>query len=145
MTGSLLAIAWKDKPRQPMLTAPARLITPEAGVDGDFRGQPGPRQVTVLFEHNWAAACAELGEDQDWTIRRANLLIQGLANPESAGGRLRIGPVLLEITGETEPCCNMDRQWPGLTQALTPLWRGGLTTRVLEGGEVRIGDPAAFL
>ncbi|HCK85251.1 MAG TPA: MOSC domain-containing protein, partial [Hyphomonadaceae bacterium] len=58
----------------------------------------------------------------------------------AAGGRLIIGGVELAITGETKPCANMDRQWQGLTAALTPDWRGGLTARVLRGGEVCVGD-----
>ncbi|MFZ4120276.1 MAG: MOSC domain-containing protein [Caulobacterales bacterium] len=139
-TGTLIGIAWKDKPRQPMLTADAAQISTEAGLAGDFRGGPGQRQVTVLFEDDWLAACAALGSDGAWTIRRANLLVRGLANPKAAGGTLLIGPVALRVTGETEPCSNMDRQWPGLTAALTTDWRGGLTTRVAAGGEVRVGD-----
>lgn len=144
--GRLIGIAWREKPRQPMIEAQARLITPDRGIEGDFRGAPGKRQVTVLFEHNWAAACAELGEleGRPWTIRRANLFVTGIGNPERAGGLLRIGPVLLEVTGETDPCSRMDAQWQGLTTTLSSYWRGGVTTRVLEGGEVKVGDGAAF-
>lgn len=142
--GALVSIAWKIKPRQPMLTADAAMLTPEAGIAGDFRGAPGARQATILFEEDWLAACAALGETRDWTVRRANLLVRGVANPKAAGGRLRIGAALLEITGETDPCSNMDRQWPGLTAALGPDWRGGLTARVLEGGQVSVGDVVGF-
>ena len=127
-----------------MLEAEHAAISAAAGLAGDFRGAPGERQVTVLFARDWAAACAELGETRVWTIRRANLLVDGLANPRAAGGVLMIGEVELAITGETKPCANMDRQWPGLTAALTPDWRGGLTARVLRGGEVRLGDGARF-
>jgi MOSC domain-containing protein YiiM len=142
MSGSLVGIAWKPKPRQPMLTADRIIVTPEAGLEGDFRGSPGKRQVTVLFEEDWLAACTLLGETREWTMRRANFLVRGVANPQGPGGRLRIGPVLLEITGETDPCGRMDAQWPGLRAALTRDWRGGVTTRVLEGGPVAVGDAA---
>lgn len=144
-TGRLIGIAWKGIPRQPMLEAEVVAITPEAGLAGDFRGAPGERQVTILFAEDWAAACAELGETRAWTIRRANLLVDGLTNPRAAGGALSIGDVELAITGETKPCANMDRQWPGLTAVLAPDWRGGLTARVLRGGEVRLGDVARFV
>ncbi len=139
-TGRLIGIAWKEKPRQPMLEAAHAAITPAAGLVGDFRGAPGDRQVTIVFAQDWAEACAALGETRAWTIRRANLLVQGLANPRAGGGTLTIGEVELAITGETKPCANMDRQWPGLTAALSPDWRGGLTAHVLKGGEVWIGD-----
>jgi MOSC domain-containing protein YiiM len=144
MSGQLLAIAWKSKPRQPMLSASASFVTVENGIAGDFRGQPGARQVTVLFAEDWRAACAELGADLDWTARRANLFVEGLTNPRSAGGRLRIGSVVLAITGETDPCSNMDRAYQGLRAALTPNWRGGLTARVVEGGPIAIGDAVAW-
>jgi MOSC domain-containing protein YiiM len=119
-------------------------VTAEAGVAGDFRGAPGPRQVTILFEADWRAACAELNLTAPWTTRRANLLIAGLANPQAAGGVLAIGPVRLAITGETDPCGRMEQQISGLRGALTPAWRGGLTASVLVGGVLRVGDAAAW-
>jgi MOSC domain-containing protein YiiM len=143
-SGRLIGIAWKDKPRQPMREAEQAAISAAAGLAGDFRGAPGGRQVTIVFAQDWAAACAALGETRAWTIRRANLLLDGLANPRAAGGVLTIGEVEFTITGETKPCANMDRQWPGLTAMLAPDWRGGLTARVLRGGEVRLGDVARF-
>jgi MOSC domain-containing protein YiiM len=127
-----------------MRCADRALITPETGVAGDFRGRPGPRQVTLLFEQDWLDACAEQGEQRDWTIRRANLLIRGLQNPRSEGGLLWVGPVLLEITGECAPCSAMDRQWSGLTASLTPQWRGGLLARVMQGGEASVGSPVRW-
>ncbi|MEQ1618354.1 MAG: MOSC domain-containing protein [Terricaulis sp.] len=139
-SGRLIGIAWKEKPRQPMHEASHALIMLEAGVAGDFRGAPGERQVTIVFAQDWAEACAALGETRAWSIRRANLLVEGLANPRASGGVLKVGNAELAITGETKPCSNMDRQWPGLTEALSPDWRGGLTARVLRGGEVRVGD-----
>jgi MOSC domain-containing protein YiiM len=144
MTGTLLAIAWRTKPREPMIEAQSASVSVERGVAEDFRGAPGARQVTVLFEDDWKAAAADLGSAPPWTTRRANFLVSGLVNPRRAGGRVRIGGVLLQITGETDPCSNMDRQVPGLTAALMPDWRGGLTARVIAGGDVRVGDAVVF-
>ncbi len=144
-TGRLIGIAWKEKPRQPMREAVHAVITPTAGLAGDFRGAPGDRQVTIVFAEDWAEACASLRAARPWTIRRANLLVEGLPNPRAAGGTMVIGGVELAITGETKPCSNMDRQWPGLTAALEPGWRGGLTARVLNGGAVQVGDAVQLL
>lgn len=127
-----------------MRTALETHVSREAGVVGDFRGQPGKRQVSLVFAADWAAACADLGQDAPWTLRRANFLVEGLANPRMAGGRVRIGAALLEVTGETDPCARMDAQLQGLRAALTPDWRGGVLARVLEAGAVRVGDAAAF-
>ena len=59
---------------------------------------------------------------------------------ETKGNRLKIGDVLLEITGETDPCFRMDEQQEGLQEALRPHWRGGVTCRVLSEGQIAVGD-----
>ena len=39
----------------------------------------------------------------------------------------------------------MEEAHAGLLKALHPDWRGGITTRVLEGGVLKIGDPVEVL
>ena len=50
-----------------------------------------------------------------------------------------MGDALLEITGETDPCARMEQVHKGLFQALARHWRGGVTCRVLKGGELLKG------
>jgi MOSC domain-containing protein YiiM len=114
-------------------------LAPDFGVEGDARGKPGRRQVTILFLEDWAAACFALGAERPWITRRANLLVEGLYNPRAAGGTLAIGKARLLITGECDPCQKMDAAWPGLQDALKPNWRGGLTATVIEGGDIETG------
>ena len=121
------------------------MVSVETGIGSDSRGvvrvgSKGNRQVTVLAKETWDLACDEVGASPAWTARRANLLVEGLALPTVAGARLRIGSVELLVTGETEPCSRMDDVAAGLRAALTPDWRGGVTCRVLSGGEIAIGD-----
>ncbi len=139
-TGKLVAIATREATRAPMQVLDAAMVSEAHGVEGDFRGKPGPRQVTVLDEEAWAAACAALGEDLPWTLRRSNLLVRGIDLKESLGARLRVGGALLEVTEETEPCMVMDKQHAGLRSALGPDWRGGVSCRVIEGAAVAVGD-----
>jgi MOSC domain-containing protein YiiM len=123
----------------------AAVLSRPAGLEGDARGKPGKRQITILDQAAWEAACQELGRsDLSWLLRRANLLVSGLSLRASTGRLLRIGPVLLEITGETEPCVKIDRPTPGLMKALTPDCRGGVTARVREGGRIEAGMGVAF-
>jgi MOSC domain-containing protein YiiM len=138
--GRLLGIATRTASKVPMAEPARARVTPEAGVEGDFRGKPGPQQVTVLGREGFEAACAELGVALPWTIRRANLYVEGVDLAESAGATLAIGAVRLEITGECDPCRVMDLQHEGLRAALAPAWRGGVSSRVLHGGEVVVGD-----
>ena len=138
--GKLVDIAIRREAGAPMETMRAARVTCEAGVDGDPRGEPGPRQVSLLSQDLWAEACRELGVDLPWTLRRANLLIEGVALSGAVGRRLHIGPVVLEITDVSAPCEEMDARHQGLRKALEGDSRGGLVGRVIEGGEINVGD-----
>jgi MOSC domain-containing protein YiiM len=144
MSGKVLGLARRAKSRAPMETMDAASVTVAAGIEGDSRGKPDARQVTVLTREAWEAACAELGQAPDWTTRRANILIEGLRVEGKPGRIIRIGEVELEITGETDPCNRMDEQVPGLRQALTPDWRGGVTCRVRHDGNIAVGDAVSL-
>lgn len=117
----------------------------DRGVEDDFRGRPGDRQVTVLSREAWQRACEELGRELPWTTRRANLLIEGIELQQTTGRELQIGTLVLRICGETDPCGRMDEQAAGLTAALTPEWRGGACCRVITGGTVSVGDSVRWV
>jgi len=141
--GELVSIAIREATRVPMQVLAAAEVTAERGVEGEFRGGPGPRQVTLLAEESWAAACEALGAQLPWTTRRANLLVRGVDLVGTVGKRIRVGGALLEITEETAPCRVMDLQHEGLRLALSPEWRGGVCARVVEGAMLSVGDPVA--
>jgi MOSC domain-containing protein YiiM len=65
--------------------------------------------------------------------------------PQAPGGILGIGAVRLEITAQTYPCARMEQACPGLLSALARDWRGGVTCRVLEGGDIALGDAVQVL
>lgn len=136
----LTGIARRDAKRAPMQTLSSAEVSATAGVADDFRGKAGKRQVTVLDARAWRQVCAELNADLPWTMRRANLLIDGLDLPQRAGDLLRIGETVLRVERETDPCSRMDEQHAGLTAALAPEWRGGVCCSVVRGGQVAIGD-----
>ena len=141
MTAILIGIARKARSRAPMETLEGVNVSLDLGVDGDYRGRLRKRQITVLTEEDWQAACAEIGRvDLPWTTRRANLLVRGMKLPQMPGSRIRIGDLVLEITGETDPCNRMEEVAAGLEKALSPDWRGGVTCRAIEPGAIRVGD-----
>src|SRR5262245_60589662 len=137
--GHLLAIARAPAKRGALMPLSEAVVGISDGVAGDARGAKAGRQVTVVFREGWEAACRELGVDLPWTTRRANLLIEGVPVPRE-GRRLVIGPLVLEVTQETQPCQVMEAAHRGLRAALTPEWRGGVSCRVVQGGTIRIGD-----
>lgn len=138
--GTLTGIARRERKRAPMETLEQAGISHEAGVAEDSRGKPGKRQVTVIAAAAWRDACRDLGREIPWTTRRANLLVEGVDLPRTTGAILTIGAVKLLITGEVDPCSRMDEQYAGLTSALQPEWRGGVSCSVLEAGRVALGD-----
>ena len=104
----LLSIATRNASRAPMQTHETAEVTTKAGIAEDFRGKTQGRQITVIVREAWERACSDLKKEIPWTARRANLLIEGLDLHQTAGKHLHIGEVVLEITGETEPCSRMD-------------------------------------
>jgi MOSC domain-containing protein YiiM len=121
------------------------------GLEGDHKGGKFPsRGVTLLAREAWDEALAALADlagpvPLAWTVRRANLLLEGIALPRARGAVLRVGPVLLEVTAQTYPCRRMEQAHAGLMKALAPEWRGGVCCRVLSGGDVRIGDAVELI
>lgn len=136
----LLGIATHAQKRAALELLDSAEVTLEKGVADDFRGKPGQRQVTVLSQEDWQAACAEAGVELPWTERRANLLIEGVALDQSAGQILKIGEVQLLITRETDPCQRMEEAHPGLFAAMAKQWRGGVCCRVVQAGHIKLGD-----
>ena len=49
----LLDIAFRPKSRASMQTKAETMVSKVAGVEHDFRGKPGKRQVTVLSIEQW--------------------------------------------------------------------------------------------
>ncbi len=134
-------IAKRAAKRAPMEVLTKGAISKEHGLADDFRGKPSKRQVSVMSFESWQRACDELNMTLDWTTRRANILIQGYEfSAQDVGKVIRIGDVVLKICEETDPCPRMDEQQPGLTQALMPAYRGGVCCRVVQGGDITLGD-----
>lgn len=147
VAGRVIGIARRPARRMPMETLAAVAVSVVAGIDGDCKGLKfRKRQVTVLAAEDWARACAEIGaQGLDWTVRRANVLVTGMALPRARGAILRLGLVRLEVTGQTYPCVRMEEARRGLLKALAADWRGGLTCRVLEGGLLQLREDVEIL
>ncbi|MGM0594444.1 MAG: MOSC domain-containing protein [Pseudomonadota bacterium] len=141
----LLGIAVKQRRKGPVSSHDEAQVTIHNGVVGDWRGKPGKRQVTLMSLADWQAACGELGVDLPWQTRRANLLVDALPLYHSTGAQIRIGDLILEVTGETDPCERMEQARAGLFDALARQWRGGVTCRVVAGGVVRVGMPVTMI
>jgi MOSC domain-containing protein YiiM len=142
MIGKLLGIARRALSRAPMEEVASVVASPEFGISGDCKGLRFPqRQVTILAEEDWNETLAILGGFYlPWATRRANLLVRGVSLPRGVGSLIEVGSVILEVTGQTSPCQQMENAHAGLRKALGGNWRGGVTTRVTAGGLLKVGD-----
>ena len=138
MQGTVLALALRPEKGGAMALAESITLTPENGVMGDH-GTSQRRQVTLLDEAAWQTACSEVGTELDWTVRRANVLVQGLDLPSLLNQQIRVGTALVEVIGEVTPCHLMDEVQTGLEAALQPNWRGGVFARIIDTGSVEVG------
>jgi MOSC domain-containing protein YiiM len=140
--GSLMGIARRSVSRAPMEKIEQASISTELGLTGDCKGSKFPeRQITLMAIEDWKAALARLGGiDLDWSARRANLLVSGIKLPRGRGSQIAIGDVVVEVRDQTSPCQQMENAQVGLRKALSGDWRGGVSCRVISGGEIRIGD-----
>ncbi len=119
-------------------------LVADSGLVGDAN-RGGWRQVTLIEAEVWRALVAELGTEVPPAARRANVLLSGVALAYTRGRVLRLGECRLRIGGETAPCEVMDKALPGLQAAMRRIdWGGGAFAQVLTGGELRVGDGAAW-
>ena len=116
-------------------------LDPVAGIIGDrYQGRSGKRQVTLLQAEYLPviASCLQIAEVCPTSLRR-NVLVRGINLLALKKQQIRIGDVLLEITGECHPCSYMEEALgPGGYNAMRG--HGGMTARVLSSGSIRIGD-----
>ncbi len=104
------------------------------------------RQVTLIQAEHIAVIAQFLGKSIDTTTLRRNLVVSGI-NLLAAKSlfrdqtmQLKIGEVVLEITGPCEPCSKMEAAL-GKGAYNSMRGHGGVTAKVVIGGELSINDP----
>lgn len=106
--------------------------------------QGGRRQVTIIELDVFERLRAEVDARIEPAMRRANVLVSGVALRETRGRILQLGHVRVQVLGETRPCEQMDAAVPGLRRALQPEWRGGVYGELLDDGEIAVGDAVCW-
>lgn len=126
--------------RQPMQPVTMAQAVADFGLEGDRHARTGHHRQVLLIEKE----TLDMLELAPGTVKE-NITTQGIdLMALSPGQRLRLGPdVVLEITGECQPCGRMDEIREGLRQALDG--RRGVNGRVVSSGLIRVGDPVAVI
>jgi MOSC domain-containing protein YiiM len=105
------------------------------GLEGCAHARPGgKRQVLFASSEHLEAVGVEPGRI------RENFTVAGADVQEWAvGQRVRAGSAVFELTMVCDPCERMDAIRPGLRRELEG--RRGMLARVVEEGDVALGDP----
>ena len=119
------------------------------GLQGDHYGggTRGKRHVTLIQQEHLAVVARLLAlRDRapmpipiDPAVVRRNIVISGLNLLALKNQRFRLGEALLEFTDPCHPCSAMERAL-GRGGYNAMRGHGGICSRLLEGGMIRIGD-----
>jgi MOSC domain-containing protein YiiM len=103
------------------------------GLEGCAHANPPKREVLFVSKEHLDSVDVEPG------AIRENITIEG-ADVEKwpVGQRVRVGAAEFEITMVCDPCHRMDELRPGLRSELQG--KRGMLARVVESGEVAVGD-----
>ncbi|MEZ0485167.1 MOSC domain-containing protein [Fibrella aquatica] len=117
-------------------------VSEQNGLIGDhYSGQNGKRHITLIQAEHLPAIAAFVGiTNLDPALLRRNMVVSGINLLALKGRQFRIGEdVILEYTGECHPCSKMETALgKGGYNALRG--HGGITAKVIQGGQVRVGD-----
>lgn len=150
--GTLEAIYLRPARGIPCLQVSTTIALAESGLQGDrisLVKLPNPsgsnRQVTLLQAEHIAVIAQFLGKPIDAALLRRNLIVSGI-NLLAAKSLLRdqtvqlkIGEVVLEITGPCEPCYKMEAALgKGAYNAMRG--HGGVNAKVITSGKLSLSD-----
>ena len=116
-------------------------VEAEAGVGlvGDRYHGTRHRHVSVQSASELAESAERLGAPVPADRTRRNLTLSHGAVAKRPGTRVRVGDALLEVVRPAPPCRILDDAvGPGAARAMHD--RGGSILRVLESGEIAVGD-----
>ena len=143
--GELVSIGIRPERKQ-TLDYPDRVSVEEGtGLVGDhFSNKGGDRQVTLIQKEHMDLVGEILNKPSPHGAVRRNLLISGINVLSLQDAQFSIGnEVVLQGTGYCHPCSRMEENLgPGGYNAMRG--HGGITAKVIRGGEIAIGDSIAL-
>ena len=131
----VVAIQLSHKNRAPMTTVTRATAVKDHGIDGDRHSKHNNRRAVLMIEAETLDEFGLAPGDVREQVTIRGLDLTGL----TSGSRLRVGGAVLEVAGLCAPCERMDELQDGLRGRLEG--RRGRFVRVVEGGDLSVGDP----
>ncbi|OJJ17313.1 MOSC domain-containing protein [marine bacterium AO1-C] len=145
--GKVEWIGLRPEKRAPLQDVKSVMANGENGLEGDhFAGKYSQkRQVTLIQAEHLAAVASMMGvENIDPGLTRRNIVVKGINLLALKEKQFRIGEAILETTGLCHPCSRMETNLgEGGYNAMRG--HGGITAKVVKGGEIRQGDEVEAL
>jgi len=120
----------------------------EQGLEGDRRiqGRPGSsRQITFISQEHLCAVASILGKTAiDPALVRRNVVISGVNINALKHKRFQIGDAVFEPTAYCHPCSRMEENL-GTNGFSAMMGHGGLCAKILQSGQISIGDPVVVI
>jgi MOSC domain-containing protein YiiM len=115
---------------------------PDTGLEGDHfkKSTTGKRQVTLIQQEHLDVVAQILGKNEiPPELLRRNIVVSGINLLALKHLQFQVGEVLLETTGICAPCSRMEQNL-GSGGYSTMRGHGGITARIIQGGQIKIGD-----
>ena len=140
--GQLVAITTRPARKTPAVTHTTIRAIADQGLEGDHRCQPGcdpDRQVTLIEAEALELAAADYELEINHAESRRNLLTKNVPLNHLVGRQFQVGEVVLEGVELCEPCTYLEYCLERkLVDALRH--RGGLRAKIIQGGDINVGD-----
>lgn len=138
-------ISIRPKRRQ-MPVSVESVVANDFGLEGDHFSSSfsKKRAVTLIQKEHLEAVSKILGKQVDPLLTRRNIVISGINLLSLKGQKFKIGEAILEGTGECHPCSRMEENF-GTGGYNAMRGHGGLTAKVIQAGEIKLGDSVSFL
>jgi MOSC domain-containing protein YiiM len=116
------------------------MVRTNFGIEGDYRsGKYQIGQITLVEAEIMDTVSRELGYDIPAGASRRQIMVSGITLNDLVGQNLRLGHVLVRVEDKCNPCNNMEKRiGSGAKDAMNG--RGGVRCRIIEGGELCVGD-----
>lgn len=145
-TGQVDWIGVRPKKRQPLEEKKEVEVTLDDGLAGDhYRGENKNRQVTLIQAEHLDLVANVMGKESvhPGELRR-NIVVSGINLLAFSERQFQIGDVVLEMTGKCHPCSRMEENL-GAGGYNAMRGHGGITTRVIKGGTIKVGDTVKLI